>query len=157
MDEFNDYEKSILNQISRFCANRERSTMDVLKKMNAIEISKIQQKKIIKWLIDNKFLDQERFENLYVKSKVNQKYWGRNKIKYGLHQNAIPGSGNFDKALSNIDNNQYFNNLKKILKTKRIELERKNADNIKAKLIRFAQSRGYTLDEIFNTLNETEQ
>jgi regulatory protein len=151
-DDFNNDDKKIINSISRFCAYRERSVFETKQKLKSLGADSSLIEKIISWLIDNQFLNQSRFQESFVRSKVNQKKWGRNKIIFALKQNGSLDNESAKAALENIDADLYFSNLNHILKKKYNELLNRKSDQINSKLIRFALSKGFTYSEIVDAL-----
>lgn len=153
-EDFTPAEQIFLNKISSYCAYRERSISEVHTKLKLMGCSKNQIDKITAWLIDNNFLNQSRFESSFVRSKVNQNKWGRLKIKNALRQKGFKDDALLNDAISKIDLETYENNLIHILQRKADELLRKQSDHTKEKLIRHAQSKGFTLDEVFSALKK---
>jgi regulatory protein len=154
IEDFTPAENTILTKISSFCAYRERSVFEVKNKLISLGCNLSQSQKIINWLIDNNFLNQNRFDSSFVRSKVNQNKWGRVKIKNQLKQKGSINEEALNEAIANIDLEVYESNLLHILDRKLNELNRKQSEKINEKLIRHALSKGFTFDEIFNALKK---
>ena len=71
----------IKSRLERYCAFQERSPFEVKKKLNSFTSDSKQIDGIMASLIKEGFLNQERFVESYVQGKVNQKRWGKEKIK----------------------------------------------------------------------------
>jgi len=75
-----------LEKISRYCAIQERSKYDVINKLKSYKVDQDELQSYIDYLQKNNFLNEERFVELYIRSKINQNEWGPLKIKYSLYQ-----------------------------------------------------------------------
>lgn len=150
-----DFQK-IKSKLENFCAYQERSLYEVEKKLNSLTVINEDKKRIVSHLIQNNFLNQDRFVETYVSGKVNQKRWGKEKIRVGLIQHKIPKI-NIDQAINNIPEKTYQKNLLILAQRKTLSIKKEEELNLKkAKLMRFLYSKGYTSndwEEIdFNTL-----
>jgi regulatory protein len=137
----------IKSRIERFCAYQERSPFEVKKKLRPLTIDPKLVDDILASLIEDGFVNMQRFIESYVQGKVNQKRWGKLKIKNGLIQNRIPADVIQD-ALNSIDLEKYQNNIE-ILAVKKIRGLKKEASSYekKSKVLRFLSSKGYTLSD----------
>jgi regulatory protein len=137
----------IKSKLERFCAYQERSPYEVKKKLASFTSDSKQIDGVLSSLIEEGFLNQERFVELYVLGKTNQKLWGKLKIKNGLIQNRIPADVIQD-ALNSIDLEKYRNNIE-TLAVKKIRGLKKEASSYekKSKVLRFLSSKGYTLGD----------
>ncbi len=109
---------------------------------------------IIDQLIREKFIDDLRYANAYVKDKVRLNHWGRIKIRYMLSMERLKHSV-IDQALAEIDEDFYAETLKDLLQKKSRELKGESiAQAKKQKLLKFAQSRGFEVDLALRILKE---
>lgn len=150
-----DFQK-IKSKLESFCVYQERSLYEIEKKLNALTFINEDKKRIISHLIQNGFLNQSRFIEAYVSGKINQKRWGKEKIRVGLIQHKIPKT-DIDQAINNIPEKTYQNNLLILASRKALSLKKEEDLYLKkAKLMRFLYSKGYKSsdwEEIdFNTL-----
>lgn len=140
-----------LTKAEQFCAYQERSQQEVRSKLYEWGLYPKDVEQIISDLIGNNFLNEERFARMYVKSKFNQKGWGRIKIKQGLKFKQVPGKL-IQKALTEIDGDEYLNRLSQIIKKKDATLAEKDAYKRRYKLQQYAMSRGFENDLINDLL-----
>ena len=141
-----DFQK-IKSKLENFCAYQERSLYEVEKKLNTLTLINKDKKHIISHLIQNNFLNQSRFIEAYVSGKINQKRWGKEKIKTGLIQHKIPKI-DVDQAIDNVPEKIYLNNLLFLAQRKARSIKKEEAlYQKKAKLIRFLYSKGYKSNE----------
>ena len=88
-------------------------------------------------------MDDERFTESFIRGKVNQKRWGRIKIRAELQQHGI-ASDLISRKLAEIDEERYFGNLRCLAEKWR----QATPGGDTAKLIRHLLTKGYTIDEI---------
>src|SRR6195952_6162128 len=79
-----------LTKAEQYCAYQERAQQEVRNKLYDWGLYPKDVEQIISNLIENNFLNEERFARMYAKSKFNQKSWGRIKIKQGLKFKQVP-------------------------------------------------------------------
>ena len=150
--EFTFPEKEVLKKIARFCSYRDRASEEVKQKLVQYHIAPGRADKFLDRLKEEGFVDDRRFAESYVRSKVNQNHWGRNKIRAGLKAKKID-ENIINTSMQTIDDEQYIFNLRHELDKKTAAL--KTNDRHNEKLIRFALSKGYLYHEIQEILKET--
>lgn len=139
----------------RYCAYQERAQQEVRDKLyewgqpgNAVE-------RIIAVLIENNFLNEERFAKAYAHGKFNQKQWGRVKIKQGLKLKKVPDVL-IRKALASIDGDLYYSTLRQLIEKKAALTREANPLIKRQKLFRYALGRGFESDLIGDIMKEME-
>ncbi len=143
----------ILIKAQNICSKKEMCIFDISKKLQNWQATEIEKEDIIQSLIDDKFIDEQRYANAFTNDKFKFNKWGKIKISFQLKQRQI-SSKYIQESLCQLNYNEYIITLKKVLKNKLIELE--NKENKKEKLVRFAQSKGYSLDDIFKVFKTLE-
>jgi len=149
-----DVPADILAKLERFCAFQERSEQEVRKKLCTTPLSAAQRDEIVRRLKEDDFLNETRFVDVFVRSKVKEQ-WGKYKIKQALFAKGISAQL-MDEAMDAIDDELYMEMLRNCIeKWKRMH----SADvGCRNKLMRFLLTRGFSTDEILNNLNkESEQ
>jgi regulatory protein len=135
-------DSKVLNQLARFCAYQERCVSEIKQKMRDLLVGESDYAIYLSWLSENNYLNEARFVELFVRSKFNQKHWGRNKIMFELKKRGIPES-----LLSNVYNEiteaDYMVQLTKIILKKKAELKLGTAQQKYQKCYAFAMSKGY--------------
>jgi regulatory protein len=112
-----------LQKIKSFCAYQERCHMEVKQKLYIFGLYKIDVDKIIAQLIDENFLNEERFAIAFAGGKFRINQWGKVKIKYELQQKGISNYC-ISLALKNIDEEDYSITINKLTKAKWISLKK---------------------------------
>ena len=137
-----------LSKAMAYCASQEHAEGEVRGKLRSWGLTENDTDQIISKLIQEKFLDNERYARAFVRDKLTLNGWGRIKIRYMLHGKGVE-SRIIDKALDEIDEEHYLGILKDLLEKKARTL--KNEENpliVRQKLINFAMGRGFEPDRV---------
>lgn len=132
----------VLDKMAKYCAYQERCVKDVRDKLKTFEISEEEKTKIFDYLIDNRFVNDERFAKSFVRGKVNQSGWGVNKIRFHLIQKGID-KDIIEEALGQTDEEAYRQRLIEILKTKAKTVKADSDFEKKRKLAAYAIQKGF--------------
>jgi regulatory protein len=146
--------RQALLKMMNYCAYRERSHQEVRDKLYAYGLYKNEVENIIAELINNNYLNEERFAESYVSGHFNIKKWGKKKILQGLKQKNT-SAYLVDKAINSIDDEDYKKTLKDLL-LKKIKLlkNEKNTQIKKQKAARYVINKGYEPELVFELLEE---
>ena|SRR5687767_422468 len=106
-----------LQKLKHFCAYQERCHSEVREKLYNLGIWKKDHDEIIASLIEENYLNEERFAIAYAGGKFRIKQWGRVKIKYELKQKDV-SEYCIKKALKQIDEDEYIAVLNKLVTKK---------------------------------------
>lgn len=151
-----DQTKDILRRAASFCAYQERTQREVRERLNEWDVYGDEAEEIIAWLIEQNYLNEERFAKTFAGSKFRVKRWGKHKIKQHLKQRGITGY-NLDQAMKEIESDDYRQTLVDLLDKKKRSLQGENPLVMKQKLVRFAIGKGYESDLIWAVLGEEER
>ncbi len=147
--------KSAKLKIEQYCAYQERSQQEVRDKLYDMGLHKEDVENIISELIDNNFLNEERFATTYARGKFRIKHWGRIKIKQHLKLKKV-SEYCIKKALSLIDPNEYEKIIIQLIEKKNRELKENDAYIKKQKVIRYVVSRGFETDIVLSLIDHSE-
>ena len=141
----------ILKKVLRYCAYQDRCVQEVRKKLATFDMPDSEKVKILKLLIDEGYLDDERYASTFVRSKIHLKKWGVNKIRMALKMKGISDEI-ISNALSEIDPDIYREELIKVLKAKKIN----ETDPYKrrAKLAQYAMQKGYEPSLVWDVIRQ---
>lgn len=147
--EITSYIKEILN----FCAYRERSHAEVRKKILSLGYDEYETEEVIVFLIQENFLNESRFAEVYVRGKFKYNGWGKMKIVRGLKQNEVSESL-IKKALLEIDQGEYEQYVLHLIQQKEKDYHKeKNSWHKKQKIKQFLVQRGFEFHIIDEQLN----
>ncbi|GAB3771610.1 regulatory protein RecX [Spirosoma horti] len=150
-----DSVKDALRKAAMFCAYQERTQQEVRDRLKEWGVSGDDAEEVIAELIQQNYLNEERFAKSFAGGKFRVKGWGRRKIKQHLQQRGISGY-NLDQAMKEIAPDDYRETLADLLAKKRQSLRDDNPLVVKQKLVRYALSKGYESELIFTVLNGEE-
>ena len=142
-----------LSKAMALCSKSEKCISDIQQKLNDWGVEPVDAQKIIKNLIAEKFIDEERYVRFFVRDKFVFNQWGKVKIVFMLKSKKIPPSI-IEEALNGIDDEAYLDLLVKLLNDKLKKTKFVNEYDMKGKLVRFAQSRGFEFETIGKALTE---
>ena len=137
----------IKSKLEQYCAYQERSIYEVNKKTRAYtdDVKIINQ--VQSSLLSDGFLNQGRFVDSYIQGKMNQKRWGKQKIKSGLIQHKVPIEL-IDRGLKAVPQEIHKANVLILAEKKARSLKKdENPYEKKSKMLRFLASKGYTLSD----------
>ena len=138
-----------------WCAYQERSPKQVRDKLYEYGLPSEEVQDLMEELEEDNFLNERRFAESYAGGKFRIKGWGKVKIKQGLRQHQIDPAL-IDRALAKIKPGDYYLRLLNIIEKKNENLNEADTHKRKAKLLRFAASRGYEQDLIWKVFSELE-
>lgn len=139
-------ENDAYSRLSAQCAMGELCIHDVRKKMQRWEIADEVQQRVVKRLLDERFIDENRYAHAFVRGKSRYNKWGVTKIRFELMKRGID-TNNIDDALTEIDEEESLSTLRDLLESKRRTVKGRTEYEIKAKLVRFAVSRGFSIQD----------
>lgn len=131
----------MIEKIKHFCAYQERSQWEVRGKLIEMHIYGDDLEEMIAELIEENYINEERFARQLARGKFVMKHWGKNKIKQALQQHQL--SAYCIKAgLSEIDNTDYENTFHKLAEQKWESLNKE-----KNRFVKMTKSRNYLLQK----------
>lgn len=138
--------------MARFCSYQERTINQVREKLAGRNIDAINSQLIIEKLIDEGFINEERYAISYMLGKFRQNKWGRNKIRYSLRNKGID-ERLIEIAAGEIDEEEYYSQLKKMILKKAKEIK-SEAYVKKNKIANFLIGKGYEPDLVWGIIRK---
>ena len=143
----------VLDKMAKYCAYQERCVKEVRDKLKTYEIPQKERDKILEYLLENRFVNDERFAKSFVRGKINQSGWGVNKIRFHLIQKGID-KDIIEEALGQTDEEVYRQRLVDILKTKSKTVKADSDFKKKRKLAAYAMQKGFEAALVWEVLKE---
>jgi regulatory protein len=106
-----------LQKLRHYCAYQDRSHFEAREKLYSYGLRKQEVEESLSQLIEENFLNEERFAIQFAGGKFRMKQWGRTKIKYELKQKRV-SEYCIKTALSSIDEETYQKTLLQLAKKK---------------------------------------
>ena len=141
-----------LLKAQNLCANQEKCISEIRKKLFDWKLPIDDHDSVIKVLLEDNFIDEQRFALCFTKDKFNYNKWGKIKIEYALKQKNI-SSQNIEDALNQIPESEYNELLESELFKKVKSIKDCDEYTIKSKLVRFATSRGFENGKVFDIVS----
>lgn len=146
--------KDAREKAMNICSRSEKSIADIVEKLKQWGLeSDHERQKLISELLENDFINEERYCRAYVRDKHIFNRWGKIKLRNMLRAKKI-SNNIIDEALAELDTDKYYETLKNELYKKRKSIKAKNLYDLKTKLARFGASKGYEPDLIFKAIDE---
>ena len=139
------------SKAGRYCAFQERSIVEVKDKLKGWGLADFQVEEVLNRLIQEGFIDEQRFANAYCHDKFEFNSWGRIKIKNSLFPHQLD-SQVVDKALQRIDEDKYYDRLRSLAEKKWTSLS-VDEMNKKQKTVSYLAGKGFELDLAWEVVN----
>lgn len=142
-----------LQKLRHFCSYQERSHFDVQQKLWDLGVRRTEHEEIISTLIEENYLNEERFARAFVGGKFRMKDWGRKKIYYALKEKKV-SEYNIKNAMKEIDDEDYKKILRQLADKKYAALKAEQFLVRKKKTIDYLLQKGFENDLVIKMLNE---
>ena len=137
-----------------YCAYQERCHAEVKKKLYSFGLYKNEVELLMSQLIEENYLNEERFAIAFAGGKFRIKQWGKTRIKYELKQRQV-SDYSIKKALSAIPDDDYEKTLQKLATEKLATLKtEKNIFTKRSKLQNYLVSKGYEFNMVVEIVRE---
>jgi len=143
-----------LRKLQKYCAYQDRCHQEVRSKLLDLKIYGDDLEDIIVQLIEENFLNEERFARSYARGKFRIKNWGRTRILQELKRRKISAYC-IKKAMEEIEEEDYEQTLLKLLEKKRKQLKEKKPFILKGKLAKYLIGKGYESGLVWTLVHKT--
>ena len=125
-----------------FCGYQERSHYETAEKLYGFGLYKNEVEQLLSRLIEENYLNEERYATQFVRGKFRMKKWGRIKIQYELKQKRI-SSFNIKKGMKEIDEAEYDAVLLQLVTDKWNSLKAEQYINRQVKTTNYLLQKGF--------------
>ena len=136
----------------QWCSRRECCRKEMFDKAVSWGCTPDEARGLVDFLVEQKFVDERRYTEAFVRDKLRFNKWGRVKIAYMLRAQNIDRKTITD-VLSEIDETEYDQLLMGELQKKHKTI-RGSSIEIRGKLYRFAAGRGFEPEIIHETISK---
>lgn len=147
--------KSGLSKAMAICSKSEHCISDIREKLYAWGLNQSDSDRIIKELLKENFLNEERYAAAFVKDKFRYNRWGKMKISAHLKHKKLP-TEIITSALGLIDYDEYRKVLTELISSHEKSVKAKTGYELKAKLFRYGISKGFESNLMYEVLNSEE-
>lgn len=141
-----------LEALMNRCARAEVCISDARRLMTRWRVPVVDFEGIIDRLVKEKFIDEERYAEAFVRDKLSFSRWGARKISEALYQKRIPAAV-IARAMEQVESGSMQERLEIDLRRKMSGIKADNIYKLKEKLIRFGISRGFDMETVIDTVN----
>lgn len=136
-----------LKKLERYCTYQDRCHQEVEQKLKKLGVSQEIADEVIIKLIEDQYLNEQRFANSFARGKFRIKSWGKEKIKRALEGKEISAYC-IANALLEIDDKEYYEKLEYLINKRviKVEYSKKERFNILTDIMKFSLSKGYEYD-----------
>ena len=142
-----------LASLMRLCARAERSSGDAMRLMATWMVPEGDRQRVLQRLIKDRFIDDSRYAEAFVREKSNLSAWGEYKIRATLRRKGIADEI-INNALQQMPTEQNIERLTERLKRKMRTIKYDTTYQLKTKLIRHALSLGFSMDDVLKCVEE---
>jgi len=140
-------------KLESYCAYQDRCHKEVVTKLREMRMIPEAIDHIVTHLIQENFLNEERFSKSFARGKFRIKKWGRNRITNELKQRGIT-KYNIKSALMEIDNATYLNTLDALAEKRLGAIKETNIQKRKRKLADYLLYRGWESHLVYGKVKE---
>lgn len=143
-------------KLEYYCSYQERCHLEVVDKLKSMNMIPQVIDNIVVHLIENNFLNEERFAKSFARGKHLIKKWGKVRIVNELKFRNI-SKYNIDKALKEISSEEYQKTFHELAEKHWETVKENNLQKKKRKFCDFLLRKGYESNLIFEKLNDLEK
>ena len=141
-----------IQKLRHYCGYQERSHSEVKQKLWDLGVWRSEHDEIIASLIDDDYLNEERFAKAFAGGKFRMKDWGRKKIYYGLKEKGV-SDYLIKQAMKEIDEDVYQKTLRDLAEKKYESLKDEQYLVRKKKTMDYLLQKGYEPGLITSVVN----
>ncbi len=145
--------KIAIERLRYFCSLQEKCQFDVIQKMLEWGLPEISRNNILELLIEEKYIDEERYSRSFCRGKFRIKKWGKIKISNELIKKKI-SEAFITKGLEEISESEYQQELDKQYLKKKHTSKEKNSFVKKNKIAQYLINKGYESNLVWDKLKE---
>lgn len=136
-----------LTALMRLAARSEKSSGDALRLMQNWGVDPSARQGVLQRLIDDKFIDDRRYAEAFVRDKMRFSGWGVFKLRAALRNKGI-STDIVEDVLRMLDSNNMTDRLRERLERKMRTTKYTTRYDLKSKLMRYGASLGYDFESV---------
>lgn len=142
-----------LKKMERYCSYQERCHKEVVQKLRSMRMIPEAIDHIVVALMNNNYLNEERYAKAFVSGKFRIKKWGKQRLTRELKQKEI-GKTLINIALKTISDAEYLQTFHELAEKKAISIKETNVLKKKKKLADYLFYRGWESHLVYDKVNE---
>ncbi|MBK1897736.1 regulatory protein RecX [Chryseobacterium paridis] len=141
----------IKQKLVNYCVYQDRCHAEVEQKMREFTLIPEAKEEILLYLLQENYLNEERFVRSYIRGKFYIKHWGRNKIRINLKQKQI-SEKLINACFDEIDEDDYFKTISKIFEDYYSKQSGLKEYQKKSKAIKYLMGKGFEYEIILQIM-----
>ncbi|MFC4738621.1 regulatory protein RecX [Flavobacterium ponti] len=143
-------------KLEYYCAYQDRCHQEVYQKMFSFNLTSNEKEEVMVYLINNNFLNEERFAQSFVRGKHNYKKWGKTRITNELKARNI-SSTIIKIALKEINDSLYFEAFEELANKHWETISETNLMKKRKKFCDYFMRKGWENELIYEKVKELEK
>lgn len=141
-----------LQSLMRLCARAEKSSGDAMRLMRTWGVAEAERQGVLDRLVTQRFIDDRRYAEAYVREKSTLAGWGARKISQQLRLKGV-SKDIITEVLATLDSDDARTRLTDKLQRKLRTTKAATDYELRGKLLRYALSLGYEYDLAMEAIN----
>lgn len=141
-----------LESLMRLCARAERSSGDAMRLMATWQVPQQEREGVLQRLKADRFIDDRRYAEAFVREKINLSAWGEYKILAALRRKGID-ENTVREAMSLYMRTDTTERLEERLQRKARTVRYDTPYQLRTKLLRYGASLGYTFEQVAQSVD----
>ncbi|MBT8384411.1 MAG: RecX family transcriptional regulator [Bacteroidia bacterium] len=142
-----------IKKLEYYCSYQERCHQDVENKLRSMKLSAGFKETVMLHLLENDFLNEERFAKAFARGKFRIKKWGKGRIEQELKTRNI-SEYNISSGLKEISESDYLKSFNELAKKRISQIKETNVYKKRKKLADYLLYRGWESDLVYNKVME---
>jgi regulatory protein len=142
-----------MKKMENYCMYQERCHQEIENKLKEFNLIPQAKEAILLHLLENNYLNEERFSKAFARGKFTIKKWGKQRIVRELRLKNI-SDYNIKSALKEIDEDDYINTFDELAEKRLKEIKERNIYKKRKKLADYLLYRGWESDMVYSKVTE---
>ena len=155
MNSFNAEIQELIKKLEHYCAYQERCHEDIRQKMHQLNVPYSQRDELVVHLIEQNYLNEERFAIAFARGKHRIKLWGKQRISNELKLRNI-SSRIINTAIKELSDQEYYDNFTCLAEKIWLQSTESNPLLKKKKCTEFLLRKGYETSLVYDKIHELE-
>ncbi|WP_057936818.1 regulatory protein RecX [Algoriphagus resistens] len=138
-------QEEAFEKLTTFCAYQDRCSWEIRRKLHEKGIKDEPAEKLIAELIEEEFVNEERYARSFARGKFRLKNWGKTRIRMELKMREI-SEDLIRKGLSEIDPGEYYDTLLTQTEKKWESTHESDTYKKKFKVTQYLMNKGFEMD-----------
>ncbi|MEO0572420.1 MAG: regulatory protein RecX [Bacteroidota bacterium] len=143
----------VIRKLKTYCTYQERCHKEVVDKLKGFGMLPQTIDHILAHLIEENYLNEERFAKSFARGKFSTKKWGKNRIVKELKLRSI-SKFNITSALKEIPEHEYLETLHQLAQKRTREIKEAHPLKRKKKLADYLLYKGWESDLVYEKIRE---